>query len=356
MDVEWPRPTKHELGAGYLAGAGVALIASLVGYAWLSRESVLVVGLVATTALLLFSAVVYLGYVFVAVGLSDALVWSVAKWVAVGFAVAVCVAGLVVVLDGPTRTAAALPGLVVTTVASTVLLSALLGVVSGLQRQQRELEAVSQRNSVMNRVLRHNIKNAMNVIGGHARLLAEGERGSKRAIDDAVEEILSLSEAARQIDALDAAGDGEPTDLVPIVAGCVSIARARYPTAAFAVEGPDAAWAEAGPIVRSAIGNLVENAVEHHDGPETPEVGIEVVDDSGWVAVRVADDGPGIPASILAVLSADREEATQHGEGLGLWLVRWVAEHYGGEVTFEANEARGTVVSLRLPAAAAGHT
>jgi signal transduction histidine kinase len=66
--------------------------------------------------------------------------------------------------------------------------------------------------------------------------------------------------------------------------------------------------------------------------------------------VTVADDGPGIPEHELAVLTGD-EPITQlsHGSGLGLWLVIWLAESYGGHVRF--GDDGGTTVTVTIPRA-----
>ncbi|WP_458189723.1 ATP-binding protein [Haladaptatus sp. NG-WS-4] len=67
--------------------------------------------------------------------------------------------------------------------------------------------------------------------------------------------------------------------------------------------------------------------------------------------ITTTDDGPGIPSEEQSVLSEGRETALQHGSGLGLWLTNWVVGKFGGELTFGANQSRGSVVTIRLPRA-----
>lgn len=351
----WTLPTKNELGAGYLAGAGVALIVSLLGYAWYTRESLFVVAIVVSLAFLLFSTIVYLGYVFMDFGTSEELVWTVAQWVALGFGISVVFAAAVTYVREQIPDVTVVPGLIVTTIATLVLLCSMLGVVSGLRAQHRRLLAVNQRNSVMNRVLRHNIKNAMNVIRGHADLLertvGDTPQESISAIDRSVEEILSMSEAARRIDRLETSEAAGPIDVASMVRKYGENAAETFPDAEITVEVPEAAWADAGPIVRSAVHNLVENAVEHHDREVPARVSTTVRATNGWVTVAVADNGPGIPQGERDILLSAEEQPTRHGGGLGLWLVQWVADHFGGTLDIAENEPRGTVVTLRLPAA-----
>jgi signal transduction histidine kinase len=46
---------------------------------------------------------------------------------------------------------------------------------------------------------------------------------------------------------------------------------------------------------------------------------------------------------------------THHGAGLGLWLVKWTAEIFGGELLFEKSEFGGNRIHLRLHKSLSGH-
>ncbi len=98
-----------------------------------------------------------------------------------------------------------------------------------------------------------------------------------------------------------------------------------------------------------AVSNLVENAIKYagRDGP------IEVTVQPGEVAVR--DHGRGIPPDDLPHVF-DRfyrapDARGMPGSGLGLSIVRQVAEAHGGEVDVEPAEGGGVVFRLRLPTA-----
>lgn len=104
--------------------------------------------------------------------------------------------------------------------------------------------------------------------------------------------------------------------------------------------------------VRRIVGNLVENAIVHNRAGGRVELSFER---SGrWSAVRVADDGPGIPV-------AERERAFERfrrigdgapGSGLGLAIVRDLVAAAGGEVVLDGGADAGTVATVRLPAPA----
>ena len=104
--------------------------------------------------------------------------------------------------------------------------------------------------------------------------------------------------------------------------------------------------------------NLLENARRFSDG-QPVEVHAQQAD--GWVVVRVTDHGPGIPSDQLAHVFEPFWRGGEHGEhagaGLGLAIVRGLAEANGGRVRVESELGSGTVFTLEFPASAArgGH-
>lgn len=104
--------------------------------------------------------------------------------------------------------------------------------------------------------------------------------------------------------------------------------------------------------VRRAVVNLVANAVEHT--PEDGLVEIAVARNDGSASVRVRDDGYGVSEAARSRLFsrfARGDDRRGAGSGLGLYIVRLVAEESGGSVGYEPNQPRGSVFTLRLPLA-----
>jgi len=97
--------------------------------------------------------------------------------------------------------------------------------------------------------------------------------------------------------------------------------------------------------------NLLTNAVEHND-TEEPHVSVTAERTGETVTVTVADNGPGIPEETRnRLFSWESTEGDSNDGGFGLYFVQTMVENYGGAVTAEANEPRGTVFTLELPAA-----
>lgn len=105
--------------------------------------------------------------------------------------------------------------------------------------------------------------------------------------------------------------------------------------------------------VRRAITNLVANALEHT--PPDGHVTMTVQNSGTKAIVRVTDDGFGISEKTRAHLFtrfARGDDRRGGGSGLGLYIVRRVADESGGSVDYAPNTPQGSVFTLQLPAVA----
>lgn len=227
-------------------------------------------------------------------------------------------------------------------------------------RDVTDRHAYEQRLEVAHRVLRHNLRNQMNVVHGWAGHIAatgpeECARPARR-ITETAEELLSLSEKTRAMIATATALRGEP-EPVPVTDRVESLAaafRTDHPTVTVETQVPPETTAllPDESLFDVALRNLVENAILHNDDADPyVRVVVERSSEESTVRVSVVDNGPGIDEMELRVLREGTETPLHHGSGLGLWLVYWSVEAAGGEVTFEENDPRGSVVSFTLPAA-----
>lgn len=98
----------------------------------------------------------------------------------------------------------------------------------------------------------------------------------------------------------------------------------------------------------TVVGNLVDNALEAVvTTPPPRRVTVLVVEEGGEVLVRVSDTGPGLADASLAFRRGWSTKA--EGRGLGLALVRQVADRYGGGYEVGTAGGGGAVVTVRLP-------
>ncbi|WP_256296665.1 PAS domain S-box protein [Haloarchaeobius salinus] len=224
------------------------------------------------------------------------------------------------------------------------------------ERKERQ-----KRVEILNRVLRHDLRNGMNIIKGSAEMLGDVVDGTaavgySETIIDRADDLISLAEKTRAVERTldrDRAATG-PVNVHESVSTSIVRVAEEYPEAEFTTDLPETAQVRADDLLRTAIFHVIENAVEHND-TDTPNVHVSArrgETDPDVLRVSVADDGPGIPSSERALIS-EEQEITQlrHASGLGLWLVNWVVTQSGGWLSFEDNEPRGTVVTLHVPLA-----
>lgn len=267
--------------------------------------------------------------------------------------------------------------------------------IQDISRQKRR----QQRLEVLNRVLRHNIRNDLTAIKGNAGLIATtvgdvgqdaetpraGGGAAEDGRDDRIEKVesyvekietssASLSRTAEKARDMSIASPEEssvhPSIALPIMLGkIVKNARREFPDASFELRVPENLSIVTDPdLLEVVVENLVENAVVHNDNDE-PRVlvtaervedidrdlgedgdGAEDGDDQRvdeGVEIVVEDNGPGVPEHELEVLEQEQEEALSHGSGIGLWIIHWAITDLGGEITFET-DGEGTTARVIL--------
>jgi PAS domain S-box-containing protein len=229
--------------------------------------------------------------------------------------------------------------------------------------RQRELANRTEQLEVLNRVVRHDIRNDMTVVLAWLEALEAhvDEEGTDalRRIERASEHVVELTEIARDhVDVV--VGDGEiepePTDLTETLETELAKRRESYPDATVVVDGelPEV-QVLANEMLASVFRNLLNNAVRHNDA-DRPTVWVSAARDGDVVRVRVADDGPGVPDAQKETIFGKGEKGLDSpGSGIGLYLVYNLVESYGGSVWVEdrADAERGAVFVVELPVAEA---
>ncbi len=223
--------------------------------------------------------------------------------------------------------------------------------------REKRLEERTEALSVLNQVLRHDVRNDVNLVCGWADLLLEDATGDARSrletIRSAARHTVDLTNDARHL--ANAIVEDEPRELRPVDPGRfleseLEKLRTHHEDAVVCVAGsiPDVR-VEADGMLSSVFGNVLNNAVRHND-TDRPEVTVSATADETTLVVRIADDGPGIPDDLKAVVFERGVKGLESpGTGLGLFLVNTLVDGYGGEVWIEDREPRGTIVAIELP-------
>ena len=229
------------------------------------------------------------------------------------------------------------------------------------ERKRRE-----QQITVLRRILRHNLRNEMTIIGGHAGEIAtQAEdtdiRDAAQMIERHANNLTSFSVGIQRLQSvIEHSDERRAVSLSPIVDDAVAEFRETYPDAVIEADVPDTITVRSAGELDWAIENLIENALEHNDSA-SPWVRvsaerIDQIDTHPRVALRVADNGPGIPESERTATDVDIEATDlRHGSGFGLYVVGQIVTLSGGEIEIDNYpDTGGALVTLSLPTSVHG--
>jgi len=230
-------------------------------------------------------------------------------------------------------------------------------------------EALNERQDVIRDLvyaLSHDLRTPLAALSMTLRQAADGAYG---ALPDAYagvlrESLISVDDLARLAETLllvarfesgERRTEREPVDLAALAHEIASEMRALADARAIALRahtGDVAMTRGSRGELKRAIANLVANALQHT--PRGGSVDVTVSASREVVEVVVTDDGYGVDARARATLfQRFSSGARAGGTGLGLYIVRRIAEETAGTVAYEPREPRGSVFRLTLPKAGA---
>jgi signal transduction histidine kinase len=274
------------------------------------------------------------------------------------------------------QTSVALSALALVALAAVAVVARRLrAAVAEAEEGRRAVERVMESKARLMRGVSHDIKNPLNAIAGFAALLDDGVGGGLSAeqrrcverIRVGVRTVLALVDDLLELARADVGRlrvACRPTDLRSVVLEAVDEhrigAQAREHTLEVNVPEELPTLTTDPSRVRQILGNLLSNAIKYT--PRGGRIGVEVTIGSrpqspsarSWLAVHVADTGPGIPAQQREAVFDEftrLDRTGQRGSGLGLAIARRVARLLGGDLTLESEVGRGSQFTLWLPVA-----
>lgn len=205
-------------------------------------------------------------------------------------------------------------------------------------------EIRQQRLQVLNRVLRHNLRNRLDVIKAHA------EETENTQIVRNADRLHRLSTEARRLERPMQRSEPDQTEalLQDIANNVVADVTDSTVEAETSINIPDVTINADPSLCRYAVEQLVENAIEHSEGTP-PRVEITGSVNETGVELVIADNGPGIPQAELDVIESGTEEDLAHASSFGLWSASWAIQTVGGEVRFESSHLGGTAAVAEFP-------
>ncbi|MFC4406172.1 sensor histidine kinase [Haloarchaeobius iranensis] len=214
---------------------------------------------------------------------------------------------------------------------------------------RKEEQSHRQRLEVLNRVLRHNIRNELNIAQGNLELLSEElpESGTDelRTAIKALNRLETTAELARNAQENIEAGETGERDLTNDLQEAIAEVRATTSCDRFTIDIAESELSvTAIDGVSDALAELIENACKHGSG----DVEISLFRTADRGVVEIADDGPGIPEHELEIIESGEETQLTHASGLGLWFSNWVVEKSNGDIEFDTDDGTTVTLSFKL--------
>ena len=224
-----------------------------------------------------------------------------------------------------------------------------------LSESRRRVRRHEERLEVVNRILRHNIRNDLNVVQLHLESLrSDGTTAdSDGRLDTAlrhVTQVLDMADRARYIQETLEASTVKPIRLGETIEAAVNQVTGTHPDAEIDVAGPLDVSVLSDTNLELAISETLTNGIIHQErDPSTVAVTISMPTD-GVVRIDVRTPGT-IPDIERQSVCQGSETQLRHASGLGLWLVQWVVENSHGSLSFpDAGDTTVQIELTRVPA------
>ncbi|WP_188873087.1 MEDS domain-containing protein [Halarchaeum rubridurum] len=222
-----------------------------------------------------------------------------------------------------------------------------------LTNARRDISDREQRLDIVNRVLRHNIRNDLNLVQGILEMVNETESLSAEshqrlaiAIEHA-ESVVEMADKARYIQQTTGNTTVEPQRLDSLIKTAIEEVTADYPAADVQRSGATGVTVLADTNLDVALREAIENGIIHQD-TDSPTVVVSVLtarEDMAQIEIR--NEGS-IPNVERYTLEEGAETPLEHSSGLGLWLIKWIVENAHGSIRFPDSNAGEACLQIEL--------
>ncbi|MDS0298688.1 PAS domain S-box protein [Halogeometricum sp. S1BR25-6] len=225
------------------------------------------------------------------------------------------------------------------------------------KQRERELRQERERLEFMNRILRHNLLNGLNVVSARAEILEdfvdEPGRTHLSTVRGRIEEMVDLVETMRSFTKAIVHSEAHELEAHPLGKTLVReleridddnenvVISTERPIPDVDVLADD--------LLPQVFENVLTNAVQHND-KAVPRIVVDVEEcTDGMVAVRIEDNGPGVPDEEKRhIVEKGVEGLATPGSGFGLYLVKELVDSYGGTIDVSDNDPTGAIFTIVL--------
>lgn len=280
--------------------------------------------------------------------------WSIVGWALAGLIVTV-------LLQATTLAIRAAEGRPIGEPAFPLLVVGGVGAIAGfgigkllidLRRTAIEAQEARDGMAFANSLLRHDVRNALQVMLGQVDVLAriDDERADDvgTRIESQVEALSELTESADAVTrVLTNEARPEPRDVVEDLQSAAAIIKESFPNATVETDIHDHIAVRGTDALKPVFTNILNNAVQHTGDGSTVRITTTV--DDGSAILRIADDGPGIPDDQKSAIFQRGVTSDRGSSGLGLHIVSTLVERSSGSIHAEDSNLGGAAFVVELP-------
>ena len=222
-------------------------------------------------------------------------------------------------------------------------------IATGIDRTEEK--EMKKREKFLHSILRHDVGNKMQIIDGYLDLMNEYELPDEaldflKKADNALQESKNIMNKIEELRTIEKSEETEMVNLSSVIDDIVSEHHGELEGSDIDIDVkvPDV-YVKGGPLLKELFSNIIENSIKH-SGCNNIIIDTKVEEDT--ITVSVEDDGKGILDEIKDKLFDKGFKRNSSGSGLGMYIVKEIAENYGGSVEVKDSELGGARFDIFL--------
>ena len=207
---------------------------------------------------------------------------------------------------------------------------------------------------LLNRIVRHNFRNKLQVIGGRFAQI-DAQTDDSKMFDQmrrAIAELVKLTGWVNRITSLSGEENTDRINIRQILEKEVQRYRSKHPEIGWEIDTENL-YIDANPLLQDAFHELIDNAVQHNSH-ETLDITVSASENVAdqQIDIQISDTGQPIPdIETVPLLDGDESDQLKHGNSIGLWEVQTIINRHRGVLRLTENSTERKVIEVTLPLA-----